>query len=139
MKPLPKTDTSMLLRTDFSDDAAWAALREALERPSAEGFTASLEYVSDRAYDGLSIADVVAASSRDGDRGFAFVADRTTFTDPERPIVVVDLQDEPGRTFRVVPSAAWSVENNLSIANMDFRDFAGSVDAQGVFRGFPQP
>ena len=31
-----------------------------------------------------------------------------------------------------------SRENNLSIANMDFREFAESVDPDGVFRGFPQ-
>jgi len=31
----------------------------------------------------------------------------------------------------------WSVENNLSISNMDFSDFADSADADGVFRGFP--
>jgi hypothetical protein len=29
-----------------------------------------------------------------------------------------------------------SVENNLSIANMDFIDFAESVDEDGIFRGF---
>jgi len=28
------------------------------------------------------------------------------------------------------------VENNLSLANMDFEEFADSVDADGVFRGF---
>jgi uncharacterized protein DUF6924 len=30
----------------------------------------------------------------------------------------------------------WGVENNLSLANMDFEEFADSVDADGVFRGF---
>jgi len=52
-------------------------------------------------------------------------------------VLVVDLYDEPGRSFRVVPQEAWSVENNLSISNMDFEEFADSVDADGVFRGFP--
>ena len=32
----------------------------------------------------------------------------------------------------------WDQWNNLSIANMDFDDFANSVDHDGVFRGFPQ-
>jgi hypothetical protein len=31
----------------------------------------------------------------------------------------------------------WSVENNLSTANMEFSDFANNTDAGGVFRGFP--
>jgi Domain of unknown function (DUF6924) len=30
----------------------------------------------------------------------------------------------------------WSVENNLSIANMDFEDFADATDDDGIFRGF---
>jgi hypothetical protein len=29
-----------------------------------------------------------------------------------------------------------SIENNLSIANMDFAEFADSVNEDGVFRGF---
>ena len=53
--------------------------------------------------------------------------------------VVVDLYDEPGRTFRVIPRELWGVENNLSLANMDYSDFADNVDADGVFRGFPRP
>ena len=48
------------------------------------------------------------------------------------------MYDEPGRTFRVIPSEMWSVENNLSIANMDFAEFADAVDEDGVFRGFPE-
>jgi hypothetical protein len=32
----------------------------------------------------------------------------------------------------------WGVENNLSIANMDFQDFVDYVDLDGVFRGFPR-
>jgi hypothetical protein len=33
---------------------------------------------------------------------------------------------------------AWSVENNLSLANMDFEEFANAVDVDGLFRGFPE-
>ena len=60
-----------------------------------------------------------------------------TLTHPDRPIVVIDLFGEPGRTFRVIPSEIWSIENNLSIGNMDFDEFADSVDPDGIFRGFP--
>jgi hypothetical protein len=61
-----------------------------------------------------------------------------TFSDAEQPVLVVDLCEQPGRTFRVIPREMWGVENNLSIANMDYDDFANSADADGVFRGFPQ-
>jgi hypothetical protein len=32
----------------------------------------------------------------------------------------------------------WSVENNLSIANMGFDEFADAVYKDGVFRGFKE-
>jgi hypothetical protein len=81
---------------------------------------------------------LVAVCPKGGDRTFAFIADRTTFTNPERPVLVVDFYHEPGRTFRVTPLEMWGVENNLSIGNMDFYEFADNVDPDGVFRGFPQ-
>jgi hypothetical protein len=64
-----------------------------------------------------------------------FVADQMALTNPEHPILVVDLQDEPGRTFRVIPLALGEVENNLSIANMGFDEFAEATDESGIFRG----
>jgi len=35
LTPLPKTDHALLLRTNFSDDAAWTALCEAVRRPAS--------------------------------------------------------------------------------------------------------
>lgn len=139
MKPLPGTDYALLLRADFADDAAWAALCDAVVEPNEDGCTAFLACVSDPAYDGVTVEQLVALAPRGGDPSFVFVADRTTFTDPERPVLVVDLYDEPGRPFRVIPCEVGGDENNLSIANMDFAEFADHVDADGVFRGFPQP
>jgi hypothetical protein len=63
----------------------------------------------------------------------------TARSHPDLPILVVDLYDDPGRTFRVIPSEMWGVENKLSIANMGFEEFADAVDGDGIFRGFPQP
>lgn len=137
MRKLPKSDNSLLLRTDFSDNKAWSSLCAAVQVPSDEGFLARLDCVSDRAYDGLTVEQLVALAPKGGDHTFAFVADRVALTSPEQPVLVVDLNDEPGRTFRVVPRELWGVENNLSIANMDYCEFADSTDADGVFRGFP--
>jgi uncharacterized protein DUF6924 len=47
----------------------------------------------------------------------------------------VDLTDEPGKTFRVIPAEMWSVENNFSLANLDFADFVEAVDNEGIYRG----
>lgn len=137
MIQLPKTDATLLLRTDFSDDAAWGSLCEAVQQPNEDGFQAFVDCINDLAYDGLTVEQLVSLSPKDGRRTFAFIADRTTFTNPERPILVADLYDRPGRTFRVILREMWGVENNLSIANMDYSDFADNVDPDGVFRGFP--
>jgi len=48
------------------------------------------------------------------------------------------LYEGSGREFRAVPSQIQAIENNLSIANMDFEEFAESADESGVFRGFPE-
>ena len=129
----------MLLRTDFSDQAAWVALCEAAQEPSEEGFQARLDCVSDAAYEGLTVEQVIDLATKGGERTFVFLADRLALTHPERPILVVDLFDEPGRTFRVIPREMKGVENNLSLANMDYMEFADNVDPDGVFRGFPRP
>jgi hypothetical protein len=67
---------------------------------------------------------------------FLLIVDDVTVRELEHPILVVDLWSEPGREFRAVPSAVQWIENNLSIANMDFAEFADAVDKDGIFRGF---
>nr|WP_211771015.1 hypothetical protein [Kutzneria sp. CA-103260] len=70
----------------------------------------------------------------------SFLADETTLTSAEHPVLAVwvfsadDGRDH--RPFRVVPTALWSVENNINLANMDWPEFTSSVGADGVFRGF---
>ena len=132
----PITDQSLVVRTDFSDQRAWRELCAAISQPVG-GFRACVEFYSDPALDGFDAARLVAEVAPDS-RSFLFVADRHTLEHPEHPVLVIDLFEEPGRTFRVVPSEMWAVENNLSIANLDFAEFADAVDADGVFRGFPR-
>jgi hypothetical protein len=133
---LPATPAALVLRTDFSDDAAWDAVCEASAAETPEGFMAGLSFVSDPAFADMTI-DQVAALTTASYRTFLFIVDQVTVTDPEMPLVAVDMHDEPGRWFRVTPGRMSSIENNLSLANMDFRDFADAADPDGVFRGFP--
>jgi hypothetical protein len=46
------------------------------------------------------------------------------------------LNGQVGRTFRSIPSEVEPIVANLSIANMDFGEFADSADPDGIFRGF---
>ena len=139
MKKLPQTNHPVLLRTDFSNDAAWLAVCLAVRAPTQEGFQANLDCWSDPSFDGLTIEQFVELARASSGHCFGFLVDRVTITSPESLIQVVDLSQEPGRTFRVIPSEIWGVENNLSLANLDFHDFASHTDSAGVFRGFPTP
>ncbi|MFF7858720.1 DUF6924 domain-containing protein [Streptomyces sp. NPDC007904] len=134
--PVPEDLTSTVLRTDFSDDAAWLAVRTAID--AADG-SRHATYVSHPRFTGVSIQtllDEAAATEGDDEPGYAFLADAITMTDPSFPLLAVDLYDEPGRQFRV--PARWypDISANLSIANMDFADFADAADDSGTFRGW---
>ena len=52
------------------------------------------------------------------------LVDRTAITHPEHPVLILDLFDPSSQAFRAVPSTVQAIENNLSIANMDFEEFA---------------
>jgi hypothetical protein len=157
MKNIPKTENSLVLRTDFSDNSAWESICAAIQDPVGE-FRAYVECVSDPEYDGLTVEQLTALFPKFpylGDLSydsltaeqvkqlvpngfsFIFIVDRTALTHPDHPILVLDLEEEHGRTFRVIPSEMWGVENNLSIGNMVFSEFADNVDKDGIFRGFP--
>ena len=135
-KSLPETDDSLVLRSDFSDDAAWQSLCDAIREPVG-GFQAYVQCVSDPAFAGVTPAELPLLQSEGSPHPFVFLVDELALTSQEHPIVVVDLFEEPGRWFRVVPREAWAIQNNLSLANMDFADFADNVDPDGTFRGFP--
>jgi hypothetical protein len=136
VNPIPPTKESLLLRTDFSDDAAWVALCAAISQPVGE-FQAYVSVVSDPQYSDLVPEELPGLVPRNQRRSFAFVADCVTLSHPEHPVLVVDLRQQPGRTIRVIPSEAWGIENNLSLGNMDFDEFADAADQDGIFRGFP--
>jgi aminoglycoside 6'-N-acetyltransferase I len=137
IKMLPKTEDALVLRTDFSDDVVWDEVCKAVVKPTPEdGFQAYVTFLSDREFAGLSLDGVLERLNPEVYRSLLFVVDALTISHPEHPLLVVDLIDEFGRTFRVTPSKMSSVENNLSISNMDFVNFADAVDADGVFRGF---
>ena len=135
-RALPAGD-AVLVRTDFSDDAAWRAIAAAATRANAEGFAAGVQLVDDAAWAGATAQDVREAHTKGDERAVAFLVDATTVAAPDRPILCVSLEGKKLKTLRVVPGSLASVENNLSIGNLDWRDFARSLDAGGVFRGFP--
>lgn len=135
MKELPATENALLLRTDFSDEAAWRAVSEEVQQPVDE-FQANVTPISDPEYEGAIPEQLLSAIPPGWNHSFMFIVDQLTLTDPEHPVLVMDVRRERGRTFRAIPRELWGVENNLSLGNMDFEEFADCVEPDGVFRGF---
>lgn len=134
---LPATDEPMVLRTDFSNEMIWKQVCEEIQTPEIEsGFLAYVIFESNQVYADYSIEQIVAASEANYDHQFIFIVDKITLSTSEYAILCLGLKDNLGMQFRTIPSEMWGIENNLSISNMDFEDFAESIDADGIFRGF---
>ena len=139
---LPKApDLGLLLvRTDYSDDAAWqAALSAATAVHDADDFGrmgARLQPVESPELEHLTPQDLTRLRREDY-LGELAVADTRTMQD--QTVLFIDLNEfnqQVGRTFRSVPQEVEPIVANLSISNMDFFEFADRADADGVFRGF---
>jgi hypothetical protein len=132
--PVPPPDVALLIRTDFSDDIAWTRLCELLQRPSY-GQTPKLLVVNDQVYAGLAPETLAQVASDEPELTYAFMADSASMASTEASIAVVDLADELGRSFRVTPEEVITILANLELGNVDFYEFADTVDDDGVYRG----
>jgi len=132
---IPTTEHALIIRSDFSNQAAWDGLISTIREP-AEPFVFNMEVSDDRENDGATVEQLLEALPEDYPHSFIVIADRVAISQPDHPLLVVDLLERRGRHFRAVAAQVPSIENNLSIANMGFEEFAESVDETGVFRGF---
>ena len=87
MPTLPRSHSSLLVRTDFTCDDAWDLVSDEAQREYKDGFRAYLEPVSDPAFDGATWAVVKAAVPvEDQGASVLFVADAMTLTAPDHQI-----------------------------------------------------
>jgi hypothetical protein len=135
MKRLPQSDRPLVLRTSFSDPVAWDEIRTEIEARVGE-FVAYVTFVDDVEYGGLTKQRILELFRGRSNDPFVVVADDVAMRTADHPLLIVDLGSNPGNEFRAIPSTVQAIENNLSISNMDFEEFADSVDRDGVFRGF---
>jgi Domain of unknown function (DUF6924) len=142
MEMLPETPDSPVIRTDFDSEDAWRAICKGIRSPVPDGFGgeffAYVAFVENPAFRDLTTAELLERVPNEYRHSFLMVVDRLTMSSPEYPILIVDLFGEPGRSFRAIPAEIQAIENNLSIANMDFAEFADYTDEDGVFRGHPE-
>jgi len=126
---------SWFIRTDFSNQAAWLSTLEMVVARHGI-FKGAFHVVDDPAYAGATPEEIVERLGPRFEQTFIFVADSTTLSHPDRPVLVVDLWEGSLDEFRAIPSEIAAIQINLAIANMDFEEFAGAADPDGIFRGF---
>ena len=137
---IPNTENALVLRTDFSDEATWVKICKRIRKPvGLLGFRANIEFLDDPAYAGISLEQLLAQLPQDYNHSFIILADQIAIQAPDHPLLVVELYFQPGTSFRAIPRSVQAIENNLSLANMDFEDFTSAVDTDGIFRGFRSP
>ena len=142
MKPLPRTNHPLVVRTDFEHQEAWETICNMIRAPvyvMGDTLYAYVQFLEDVEFRGLDTKDLLARLPRDYEQPILFIVDTIATTHPEYQILVIDLGEEFGRSFRAIPSAIQGIENNLSIANMGFSEFAAATDKDGIFRGFRTP
>lgn len=149
--------TAVLVRTDRSDDAAWAGLTQlvlagadlGIDEPGPCGEEPELYHPNivtsdDPAWTGLTAEAAVA--DLPPTYGYLLLADERSMREVaaggEVTVLWVDLGPAaPGdpalpRAFRSTVDQVAEIEGNLAIANMGFFEYAEGVDPDGVYRGF---
>lgn len=142
---------SLIVRTDFADEAAWTRLQAALmvAGTTEPDLDPPFTFVDNPRFDGLSSDQFVSEVARRGlYSNHLFLADDRAQHEDDHTLEVVSFWDDGsgdegvgvGRTFRVKADEVAAVGVNLTLANMDFFEFADVADAaaDGVFRGFAE-
>ena len=134
MNRLPNSRNTPVIRTDYSDREAWDVVRAAILAPSDDGFRANVGFFDDPAYQDLTPGQVLALVPPDDEylHPVIIVADKATITSASMPLLVLNLWEERGREIRIPAADLWGIENNLSIANMDFDDWADPAAEDGL-------
>jgi hypothetical protein len=129
---IPATVSTPLVRTCFDRPDGWSALLAALSQPSVDGFLANLSIIDESRFSNTRPSDYKIDSQK---HAIVFFADEEAQMLPGYLLLVVSAF-EPSMALRVLAKEAWSIENNLSLSNMDFAEFVSAAGRDGVFRGF---
>ncbi|MFG1603483.1 DUF6924 domain-containing protein [Actinoplanes sp. NPDC049265] len=124
--------SALVVRTDFTADAAWERIHAELRKPWGDGPCEPFTVV-DRRHAGLSPGQLVRALRTT--TSVFFVADDIAMRGPGHPLLAVTTdwdgapfaedEQEFVTRFRLLPDAAVEVSVNLSLGNMSFDEFAG--------------
>ncbi|MBO0884830.1 MAG: hypothetical protein J2P17_31765 [Mycobacterium sp.] len=146
MKTLPNGDGALLIRTDFDHQQVWDDLCKLIRKYLPDGLLTDLRLIDDSTHEGATAEQLLNLVPDDAGYPYIAIADVVTAEQAERAqdrsLLIVDNgyyddEDEEARgTFRALVSELPSIDANLSLANMEFGDYADESDEDGVFRGF---
>jgi hypothetical protein len=134
----------LVVRTYFGDQEAWERLMAAVQQPdSDDGYVATVTFVDDPSSTAMSADDLRAQVADNPESPMvSFIADERAQRAKGSPLLAVwvappdpELDTSDYAPFRVIASELSTVEVNINLGNLDWDDFAGAVDADGVYRG----
>jgi hypothetical protein len=139
--PLVIEDDLVVVRTDFSDDAAWATVLDEV-RAGAFGDEFEAEEVlatDDPGWQGADFEEVLAALPEDHSVEVVYLVDAVTMTHPEHAVLAAstdlpepsdDYQPQEGvfRTLRIDPGMVTVMHANLQIANLSWEEYCEQVE-----------
>jgi hypothetical protein len=147
---------ALVVRTDFTDEAAWRELIEGLEVSATDDNPAdSCRVLNAPELHGASTDKILSSLMRAVEVrnriSVISVADSIMSAKEHHALLAVatatrevlgnsfyESMVEFGREFRTVPAGVHEINTNLALANMDFEEFASFAgqDPEGVFRSF---
>ncbi len=134
-KKFPNTKNTLLVRTDFSNDAKWKELCDSILNSYPAQFKAICPFfLNDSSYEKLDLGLLKSLIPEDWNHSFLFIVDEKTMSHTSHPILCVNMF-KSGAIFRLTPKAMLDVDSNLSTVNVDFEDFMRDTDAEGIYHG----
>ncbi|CAM5276777.1 hypothetical protein SAVIM338S_00070 [Streptomyces avidinii] len=147
MRPLPAVPERdefqvLIVRIDYADEQAWQAVAAALMQPWGDrAYDAQVCFVNDPVWAGATADEVLRAVSADEELSVVFLADQVTMGSAHQALLAVTTIPREeyerfeeyegirafGSEFRTTPAGVHDIHANLSIANMDFEEFAAAA------------
>jgi hypothetical protein len=131
----PDSEYPFLIRTYFSNDVAWETLKAKVTSPDNE-YEAVITFINEKRFENLALEQLPSFDKEQDKHDFVFIADSESMRSQENTILCIDIAENYGKSFRVVPSILWAVANNLFLSNMEFSEFTYGLDPNGIFRGY---
>lgn len=130
---LPRSDDSLLVRTAKGERGRWPELVDVVRSVNEDGFRPYVFEVDERRWWGKSV-ELLLRAMPPTEASVLFVVDDHALKDADFAVQVVDLLGHRD-SFRCIARELWSVDNNLNVSNMDWKEFAQAVDEDGIYRG----